>query len=124
MSANGPRLSFAGGTLVLEGFSGRGRPMLGGGAEWIWDDRVPGWRCDAIAYPALRTDPLFTVARIADVVSVWHRVTWPKSALRKLRPEQQQAVARWNQTGRGCIVMPPGTGKTEVALHLIAGAAV
>jgi superfamily II DNA or RNA helicase len=75
-------------------------------------------------YPALRIDPLFTAAQIADAVPAWHRVTWPKPSLRKLRPEQQQAAARWNQAGRGCIVMPTGTGKTEVALHLISGAAV
>lgn len=124
MSATAPRLTFAGGTLLLEGFSGRARPVLGGQAEWMWDDRVPGWRCDALAYPSLRTDPLFTAARIADDVPAWHRVTWPKPALRQLRPDQRHAVARWNQSGRGCIVMPTGTGKTEVALHLIAGASV
>lgn len=124
MSATGPRLSFVGGTLLLEGFSGRGRPVLGGAAEWIWDDRVHGWRCDALAYPALRTDPLFTAAHVTDAVPAWQRVTWPKPLLRKLRPDQRQAAARWNQTGRGCLVMPTGTGKTEVALNLIAGAAV
>lgn len=124
MSQNAARLTFTGGTLLLEGFSGRGRPVLGGQAEWMWDDRVPGWRCDALAYPALRIDPLFAVAQIVDSVPGWQRVTWPKPALRKLRPDQQQAAARWNQTGRGCIVMPTGTGKTEVALHLVAAAEV
>jgi superfamily II DNA or RNA helicase len=124
MSAFAPKLSFAGGTLLLEGFSGRGRPVLGGPAEWMWDDRVPGWRCDALAYPALRADPAFTAAHLVDAVPAWHRVTWPALALRKLRLDQQQAVACWNQTGRGCIIMPTGTGKTEVALHLIASAAV
>jgi superfamily II DNA or RNA helicase len=124
MAAPVATLSFAGGTLVLTGFSERGRPVLGGGADWLWDDRVHGWRSDAIAYPVLRTDPLFTAANIVDTVAAWQRVTWPKPELRKLRLEQQQAVKSWNQTGRGCIVMPTGTGKTEVALHLIAGAAV
>ena len=74
MAANAPRLSFAGGTLLLEGFDGRGRPVLGGQAEWIWDDRVHGWRCDALAYPALRTDPLFIASRIVDQVASWRRI--------------------------------------------------
>jgi len=51
-------------------------------------------------------------------------MTWPRQDLRKLRPDQQKAVAGWSQTGRGCIVMPTGTGKTEVALHLMAASAI
>jgi len=34
-----------------------------------------------------------------------------------LRPEQEQAIEAWNRTRRGVVVMPTGTGKTEVALH-------
>ena len=117
-------LKFSAGTLVLEGYRVRGAPQLGGGVNWLWDDRVRAWRCDAIAYPLLRHDPQFLAARIADTVGAWQRVTWPKRELRNLRPDQQRSVAAWNQVGRGCIVMPTGTGKTEVALNLIASAAV
>ncbi len=124
MIANQPTLKFSGGTLVLEGYDGHGVPQFGAGIEWIWDSRVRAWRCDAIAYPALRVDPRFAAAHITDAVPAWQRITWPKRELRKLRPDQEQGVACWNQTGRGCIVMPTGTGKTEVALHLMATSAV
>ncbi len=37
-----------------------------------------------------------------------------------LREDQLAAVAGWLESRRGCVIMPTGTGKTEVALHLIA----
>ncbi len=124
MSAPPPTLKFSGGTLVLEGFDRAGVPELKGGVEWVWDSRIRAWRCDAIAYSALRDDPRLKSAGIADAVPAWHRITWPRLDLRKLRPDQQQAVACWSRTGRGCIVMPTGTGKTEVALNLMATTAI
>jgi superfamily II DNA or RNA helicase len=117
-------LKFSGGTLVLDGYPVPGAPKLGGGASWLWDDRVRAWRCDAMAYPLLRHDPQFLAASVSDTVGAWHRMTWQRRDLHTLRPDQQRAVAAWNQVGRGCIVMPTGTGKTEVALNLIASAAV
>ena len=119
-----PRLLFAGGTLVLEGYSGDGPPPFGVNANWIWDRRIGAWRCDALAYSAIRDDRRLAAANVADSVAAWHRITWPKRLLRKLRPDQQQAVACWNKFGQGCIVMPTGTGKTEVALHLLASIAI
>jgi superfamily II DNA or RNA helicase len=124
MGAKQPTLTFSGGTLVLEGHVRPGTPELGFGVEWIWDSRIRAWRCEAIAYPTLREDPRFTALQIADAVPAWRRITWPKRELRKLRPDQQRAVACWSRTGRGCIVMPTGTGKTEVALHLMATSAI
>ncbi len=41
-----------------------------------------------------------------------------------LRGEQQEAVERWWPTRQGVITMPTGTGKTEVALALMAAASV
>jgi hypothetical protein len=37
-----------------------------------------------------------------------------------LREDQAAAAASWLESRRGCVIMPTGTGKTEVALHLIA----
>ena len=37
----------------------------------------------------------------------------------QLRTDQLQAVEAWLASRRGCLVMPTGTGKTEVALKLI-----
>ena len=39
--------------------------------------------------------------------------------LPSLRPEQIQAVAGWEKSRQGIIVMPTGTGKTEVALSIL-----
>jgi superfamily II DNA or RNA helicase len=41
-----------------------------------------------------------------------------------LRPEQEAAVAAWQKARQGMIVMPTGTGKTEVALRIMADAPV
>jgi superfamily II DNA or RNA helicase len=48
-------------------------------------------------------------------------ISWPKIDLPKLRSEQAEALAAWSQAGcRGQIIMPTGTGKTEVALAAMA----
>lgn len=39
--------------------------------------------------------------------------------LPSLRPEQIQAIAGWEKSRQGIIVMPTGTGKTEVALSIL-----
>ena len=98
ISANAMSLSFTAGTLLLEGHRQPGAPQPGGAIEWHSDDRVAAWRCDALGYPALRSDPRFLAARITDNVPAWHRIVWPKRDLRKLRPDQQGAVASWNRT--------------------------
>src|SRR5947209_7047048 len=97
-----PRLVFSGGTLVLEGLAFADRPSFAAAGDWIWDSRVRAWRCDAIAYSALRADPAFIAAQIGDAVPDWRRIIWPKLQLRTLRPDQKRAVACWIDCGRGC----------------------
>ena len=46
----------------------------------------------------------------------------PDEAEHSIHPpceEQAAAIEAWLETKRGCVVMPTGTGKTEVALHLL-----
>ena len=59
---------------------------------------------------------------VDDQVPAWQPVRWPKVQIHPLRPEQQAAVTAWMSATprRGCIVMPTGTGKTEVALSIMA----
>ena len=59
-----PRLVFSGGTLVLEGLGFSDRLSFAATGDWIWDSRVHAWRCDAIAYSALRADSAFIAAHI------------------------------------------------------------
>jgi superfamily II DNA or RNA helicase len=56
-------------------------------------------------------------SKFIDAVAPSPRVAWPAVNLPALRPEQDEALAAWRAAnGRGVIVMPTGTGKTEVAL--------
>jgi superfamily II DNA or RNA helicase len=121
------RLLFSGGTLLLEG--GRlGSPDLRGSPDtpgpWVWDRRVGAWRCEAIEYSAVVERVKAAGLEVEDTVPQWHAVEWPKVELHPLRSEQQAAVAAWSAARRGSIVMPTGTGKTEVALSIMAQTAI
>jgi superfamily II DNA or RNA helicase len=91
---------------------------------WVWDQRVQAWRCDALRYAVVRREFARLKVAVDDRVADWQAVQWPKPSLPQLRPDQQAAVAAWLPTGQGCIVMPTGTGKTEVALSIMAQARV
>ena len=118
-----PRLSFSGGTLVLEGAARKAVAHTLAATPGTWDARVGGWRCDAIHYPAVLEQLQRAGWNFEDHVPAWHPVRWPRVAIHPLRPEQQAAVAAWQAARRGCVVMPTGTGKTEVALSIMAAAA-
>lgn len=118
------RLSFVGGTLILEGISADAVQRLFGPNRWVWDGRVRAWRCDAIHYDSIRTALLQQQLAIEDTVAQWQPVRWPKVSLHTLRPDQSEALAAWQRTRRGVVVMPTGTGKTEVALRAMVQAAV
>jgi superfamily II DNA or RNA helicase len=62
--------------------------------------------------------------RVVDDVANWRNVHWPRVDLAPLRAEQQAAVSAWQKSRRGVIVMPTGTGKTEVALSIMANEGV
>jgi superfamily II DNA or RNA helicase len=109
-----PLLRFERGTLLLEGAPPPGVARLG-----RWDHRAEAWRCDALhcreVEQALReTAPAYSVS-----VAPPAKVVWPQPALAELRPDQERAVQAWMQNKRGVLVMPTGTGKTEVALHIM-----
>jgi len=115
-------LSFDRGTLLLTNVVRKELPDIAASSVWRWDSRVGAWRCDAIHYAAIRK---FLVERFAahfsDNVMEPACISWSKVDLPRLRPEQTEALAAWNQAdSRGQIIMPTGTGKTEVALAAMA----
>lgn len=118
-----PSLEFSAGTLLLSGVSRVGLLRVFGDFPWVWDSRVPGWRTDAQHYLPVREMIRRASFQVDDRVPAWEAITWPKVELHALRPEQDAAVSAWLATRRGCIVMPTGTGKTEVALTIMARAA-
>lgn len=116
-----PTLRFSRGTLVLEGADGaRVRDAFAPGT-WTWDSRVSAWRCDAAGYTSLKRCFAEAGWPIADEVPPRPAVRWRTVDLPPLRADQQQALAAWLATRRGIVVMPTGTGKTEVALAAMRG---
>jgi superfamily II DNA or RNA helicase len=114
------RLSFDRGTLTLQGVSRVGMQKLLGAGNWAWDPRVNQWRCDAIHYAVVAARLRQTEFAVQDDVRRWHAISWTRIDLPQLRFEQRQARDHWLAARRGCIVMPTGTGKTEVALSIMA----
>lgn len=115
-------LSFDRGTLLLRGLECRESPNVPGSSVWRPDARVGAWRCDAIHYASIRsvTSGKFT-PHMRDNLPQPARVSWPKIELPRPRPEQAEALAAWTREGRrGQVIMPTGTGKTEVAFAAMA----
>ena len=119
-------LSFDRGTLVLTGLSQQEIRGLLLRQDWTWDPRVSAWRTHAMEYPVVRRALLAAPqSSFVDRLPPPPRVAWPKSDLPPLRKEQRDAISAWESAGhRGVIVMPTGTGKTEVALAAMAQARV
>jgi superfamily II DNA or RNA helicase len=121
-----PRLVFSGGTLLLTGVSRAtisrepDFPRLGG----TWDSRELAWRCDALWYQKLTALLDRLAIAVEDAVTEFSEVVWPCNQLHPLRAEQTRAVEAWSAAGSGLIVMPTGTGKTEIALAIMARTAV
>jgi len=115
-------LSFDRGTLLLTGLTRKELSDTSGSCVWRWDTRVGAWRCDAIYYTSIfRALVERFGADFSDEVMKPAAASWPKVELPKLRPEQTEALAAWSQAGCcGQIIMPTGTGKTEVALAAMA----
>ncbi len=107
---------------MLTGLARKELPNAYSSCIWRWDTRVGAWRCDAIFYAAIRKVLVEQFgADFSDEVAKPAVIPWPKVNLPKLRLEQSEALAAWSQAGcRGQIIMPTGTGKTEIALAAIA----
>lgn len=113
-------LSFASGTLVLTRVPLDRLRSWFPNVSWVFDPRVGASRCDAmhhveVAYGLRQRKIAFT-----DTLDQPRVVRWKAELDRELRPEQIAAVEAWMAHGKhGCIIMPTGTGKTEVALRIM-----
>ncbi len=119
-----PKLTFDAGTLTLERISREDLTRVFGPIPWVWDPRAGVWRCDALHYVSAVELARQAGLAVEDEVPNWPAVAWGRLRIHALRPEQQQALAAWRLTRRGLIVMPTGTGKTEVALSAMAEASL
>lgn len=120
MDAPLPKLSFSGGTLLLEHCAMRAVERVFAELPWVWDKRAEGWRIDALHYPAVGERIRRHRLACHDLVPRWAKIRWPRIDLPPLRLYQRQAAAAWQAACRGTIVLPTGTGKTEVALAIMA----
>jgi len=111
-------LSFDQGTLLLQG--NINNLSLADGDRQIckWDHRVNAWRCSAYHYDRVRKWLRRKLgSNFIDRVPRPENLDWAGVDLPPLRPEQVEALAAWMKAGRrGQVIMPTGTGKTEVAL--------
>ncbi|MFQ5520501.1 MAG: DEAD/DEAH box helicase family protein [Candidatus Methylomirabilia bacterium] len=86
-----------------------------------WDDRVRAWRTEGMHHPRLREDCAAYRLVLRDVAERFFDCPPLRLDLPPLRPDQEAAVAAWERADRrGVIVKPTGTGKTEIALAIIA----
>jgi superfamily II DNA or RNA helicase len=99
-------LRFERGLIVAEE-APQGQPEL-----WQHDARTGNWITHAMNNWRLETS-------LDDKTTLWEPVQFRRPGLKTLRADQLEAIAAWKRTGRGVVVMPTGSGKTEVALGIM-----
>ncbi|MFN5730842.1 MAG: DEAD/DEAH box helicase family protein [Planctomyces sp.] len=120
MDVSQVQLSFVSGTLLLRGVLHERLRGWFSDVVWVFDARVGASRCDGMRYGRVCEELRRRDVAFEDLVGVPRPVYWAADSLPELRPEQAAAVEAWQQAGgRGCVVMPTGTGKTEVALRIM-----
>ncbi|MGH7310636.1 MAG: DEAD/DEAH box helicase, partial [Candidatus Rokuibacteriota bacterium] len=88
---------------------------------FVWDERVSAWRTAAVNHFRLCEDAATYRLPLADQASRFFPAPTLREALPALRPDQHMAIEAWERAGgRGVIVKPTGTGKTEIALAIMA----
>jgi superfamily II DNA or RNA helicase len=109
-------LSFDRGSLRLEAPATAQVPPY-----FVWDARVSAWRTAAINHLRVREDAAAYRLRLDDGAERFFPPPNLRLSLPPLRPDQQAAIDTWERQGcRGVVVKPTGTGKTEIALSIVA----
>jgi len=86
-----------------------------------WDARVGAWRTEALQHLRLKEDAPAYHLTLVDEAEQFFECPTLHPNLPALRPDQDAAVDAWERAGRrGVVVKPTGTGKTEIALAIIA----
>lgn len=112
----GARLAFDRGSLRLETPRSTSVPPY-----LTWDPRVGAWRTEAINHLRLCEDAAGYSLTLEDTAARFFKCPPLRPSLPPLRPDQEAAIQAWERGGgRGVIVKPTGTGKTEIALFIIA----
>lgn len=112
-------MKFDRGTLLLETDNPAPFKKAVGSSAFRYDNRVFAYRCDAIHYPTIFETASREGFKSVDEVGDWKTIPWAKAAMPEPRVEQTEAYSAWMKSKRGVIVMPTGSGKTEVALAIM-----
>ncbi|MBU6238151.1 MAG: DEAD/DEAH box helicase [Planctomycetes bacterium] len=113
-------IRFDAGTLTLQGLPASAVKLLFSDVPWKWDPRSDCWRCDALHYRRIAEIVRLCQIDLDVPIASEASVVFPSMNLPPLRMEQQNGLAAWLSTRNGVVVMPTGTGKTEVALQAMA----
>jgi superfamily II DNA or RNA helicase len=112
------RVTFDRGTLLVPAQPGDAR--LEGIDSLLWDPRVQAYRAPAFQYEALVTELQRRRCTILDEVRQDEGRPAASASL-SLRPYQEAALAAWELgQRRGVVVLPTGSGKTRLALSIMA----
>jgi superfamily II DNA or RNA helicase len=113
--ADGPhlRLSFEGGTVLVEGLPDGDTLGLPGLKR---DVRTGLHRAEGIWYRAIVQHLLDRKIPYADSARDYDKANWPIRVAKEAFPHQVEGLdAWWKAGGRGVVVLPTGTGKTHLA---------
>ena len=107
------RLSFEGGTILVEGLAEgdtRGLPGL------RYDPRARMHRAEAIHYRDIVQQLHNSKTPYLDEARDYDKTPWPFRVLKNAFPHQTEGLdAWWKAGGKGVVVLPTGTGKTHLA---------
>jgi len=119
MSGDPIQLKYDGGTVVVtggpDGFDYQSLPGV------LFDPRTSTHRAQGRHYRAIVEQLIRDRLKYDDAARGWpaEQTGWKLNAEREPRDYQRAAVAAWNKTRRGVVVMPTGTGKTFAAFLCI-----
>ncbi len=109
-------LEFESGTIRVQGEPEAGSPP----AACLWDDRTKCFRAEAHRYREIVEGLVRAAVPYQDRVRDWPTVAWRRFVDRAPFDYQEAALsAWWKQGGRGCIVLPTGSGKSFVGMLAI-----
>jgi superfamily II DNA or RNA helicase len=107
------RLSFDGGTLVVEGLPSHEDAGLPGVK---YDHRTSQFRAEAIWYRTIVEHIRTNKKRYDDQARAYEPAQWRLLVTKEAFPHQVEGLkAWWDAGGRGVVVLPTGTGKTHLA---------
>lgn len=118
------QIDFNQGTLRLRDIDQEALARIEAQVPLLADARQNCWLCDAMHAQTVERIVGQCSGTDATILSDSHRrhhLAIPSMRLPPLREDQQQAIDAFHQGGRqGLVIMPTGTGKTVVALSLVA----